>query len=123
MTVIASPAFEKLHGSLVSLGSGPARERPEIAPPAGLRILLPRIEPILAGRESADHYPIWATSFTHRQQSTHAADDLRPHLGLRIDEDKVRGVRKHGCHHGVARTLGGRLVGRHVRSEHTTREE
>jgi hypothetical protein len=64
MTVIASPTFEKLHGSLVSLGGGTARERPEIAPPAGLRVFLPRIEPILARRESADHDPALKTSFT-----------------------------------------------------------
>jgi hypothetical protein len=64
MIVIASPTFEKLHGSLVSLGGGSAREGSEIAPPSGLRVFLPRIEPILARRESADHVPALSTSVT-----------------------------------------------------------
>ena len=62
-----SPALEELDRALVSLGGGTARECPEITSPAGFRILLPRIEPILARRELADHDPALSTSLTHRQ--------------------------------------------------------
>jgi len=48
-------ALEILHGPLVLLRGGAARKGAEIAPPAGLRILFGRIEPILAGRELTNH--------------------------------------------------------------------
>ncbi len=48
-------ALEILHGPLVLLRGGAARKGAEIAPPAGLRILFARIEPILAGRELTNH--------------------------------------------------------------------
>ena len=51
----ALTSLEKLHGALVLLRSGAAGKGTEIAPPAGLRILLTRIEPVLAGRELANH--------------------------------------------------------------------
>src|SRR5262249_18026004 len=41
--------------ALVLLRGGAARERAEIAPPAGLGVLLTRIQPVLAGRELANH--------------------------------------------------------------------
>jgi hypothetical protein len=47
--------LEELHGALVLLRRGTARKRAEIAPPAGLRIFLSRIEPVFAGRELANH--------------------------------------------------------------------
>ena len=47
--------FEVLHGAFVLLRGRAAAERAEIAAPPGLRILLARIEPILAGCELADH--------------------------------------------------------------------
>src|SRR5262249_48902983 len=121
--LLISPPLEELDRALVSLGGGTARECPEIASPAGFRIFLPRIESIFARRESADHDPALTTSLTHRQQSTHTTQDLRPHLGLRIDEDKMCGGRKHRCDDGVAGALRGRLVGRYVLSEHSPREK
>src|SRR5919199_1137834 len=48
-------AFEKLHRALVALCGGTAGERAEIAPPAGARILLARVEAVLAGGELPDH--------------------------------------------------------------------
>src|SRR5262249_27732794 len=48
-------ALEELHRALVLLGRLTARERAEIAPLAGARILLARIEPVLTGFELADH--------------------------------------------------------------------
>jgi len=50
-----SMPLEILHRALVLLGPGTAGERAEIAPPAGLRILLARIQPVLPGRELPDH--------------------------------------------------------------------
>jgi hypothetical protein len=47
--------FEILHGALVLLRRGARIEGAEIAAPAGLRILLARIEPVFAGRQFADH--------------------------------------------------------------------
>src|SRR5262249_25957245 len=46
----ASPSLEKLHGALMLLRRGTARKGPEIAPLAGLRILLARIKPANHGR-------------------------------------------------------------------------
>jgi hypothetical protein len=48
--------FEILHGALVLLRRRAAGEGAEIAPPAGLRIFLARIEPIFARGELADHW-------------------------------------------------------------------
>ncbi len=48
-------ALEILHGPLVLLRGGAARKRAQIVPPAGLRIYFTRIEPVLSGRELADH--------------------------------------------------------------------
>src|SRR5262245_27352221 len=48
-------ALEVLHGPLVLLGRRARRERPEIAAPAGLRILLARIEAVPSGRKLANH--------------------------------------------------------------------
>jgi hypothetical protein len=47
--------LEILHRTLVARGRGAAGEGAEIAPPPGLRILLARIEPVLAGWKLADH--------------------------------------------------------------------
>jgi hypothetical protein len=53
MTVLMP--LEILHGALVLLGAGPRRKSAEIAPPAGPRILLTRIETGFAGGKFADH--------------------------------------------------------------------
>jgi hypothetical protein len=50
-----SASFEKLHGAFVSFGRSAAVERPEIAPAAGPRILLARVEAILTRLELLDH--------------------------------------------------------------------
>ena len=50
-----SMPLEILHGALVLLGGSARGESAEIAPPAGLRILLARVQPVLSGRELADH--------------------------------------------------------------------
>src|ERR1700674_1398143 len=50
-----SPPLEKLHGPLVLLRGGPGLEGPEVSAPARLRIFLPGVEPVAAGRELADH--------------------------------------------------------------------
>jgi len=47
--------LEILHGAFVLLRGGAAVEGAEIAPPAGLRIYFTQIEPVLSGRELADH--------------------------------------------------------------------
>ena len=47
--------LEVLDRALVLLGGGAGLEGAEIAPPAGLRILLAGIEPVLAGSKLADH--------------------------------------------------------------------
>src|SRR5215813_11706644 len=47
--------FEILNGALVLFGSGTRLERTEVAAPAGLRIDLAGIEPVLAGLQFADH--------------------------------------------------------------------
>jgi hypothetical protein len=47
--------FEILHRTLMALGGGAAGEGAKIAAAPGLRVLLARIETILAGRELADH--------------------------------------------------------------------
>src|SRR5262252_3784722 len=47
--------FEELHRPFVLLRRGERAERAEILTPAGLRILLPRVETVLAGGEFADH--------------------------------------------------------------------
>jgi hypothetical protein len=47
--------LEILHRALVLLRGGTAGERAEIAPPAGPRILPARVQPVLSGRELADH--------------------------------------------------------------------
>jgi hypothetical protein len=59
--------LEILHGALVLLRGGAARKRAEIAPPAGLRIYFTRIEPVLSGRELADHgdFPIGGALLVH----------------------------------------------------------
>src|SRR5436190_10570916 len=81
MTVIASPTFEKLDRALVPLGGGTARECPEIAPPAGFRIFLARIEPKLARRELADHAAI-ASSSLLRPLEQPAVDRLSKDMSL-----------------------------------------
>jgi len=48
-------AFEILHGSLVRLGGFSCPERAQIPPPAGFRILLPRVKPVFARLELPDH--------------------------------------------------------------------
>jgi hypothetical protein len=52
---LKSMPLEKLYGALVLLRRCTRREGAEIAAPAGLGILLARIEPILAGCELTDH--------------------------------------------------------------------
>ena len=47
--------LEILHRALVLLGGGAGLERAEIAPPAGLRVELARIEAVAAGLKFADH--------------------------------------------------------------------
>lgn len=51
----ASMPLEILHGALVLLGPSAARKRAEIAPPAGLGILLARVQPVFSGHKLADH--------------------------------------------------------------------
>jgi hypothetical protein len=48
-TALLALAFKKLHGALVGLGIRPSFERAEVATLAGFGILLPGIEPVLAG--------------------------------------------------------------------------
>src|SRR6185369_12667645 len=50
-----SVALEVLHGALVLLRRSERLERPEVAPLAGLRVLLARVQPVPALRELADH--------------------------------------------------------------------
>lgn len=50
-----SMPLEILHSALVLLGGGTRGEGAEIAPPAGLRILLARVQPVSSGRELADN--------------------------------------------------------------------
>src|SRR5262249_36307047 len=52
---LAAPALEELHRALMLLGRLPASKRAEIAPLAGARVLLARIEPVLARFQLADH--------------------------------------------------------------------
>src|SRR5262245_17737716 len=47
--------LEVLDLALVLLRGGPRLERPEVAAPAGLRVLLARIETVSARRELPDH--------------------------------------------------------------------
>src|SRR5262245_44416849 len=47
--------LEELNGAFVAFGGGPRRERAEIPPTAGLRVLLARIQAVLAGRQLPDH--------------------------------------------------------------------
>ena len=48
-------SLEVLNVAFVLLGRPAAVERAEIPPLAGLRILLPRIQPIFSGRQLPDH--------------------------------------------------------------------
>src|SRR4051794_18565100 len=48
-------ALEVLHRAFVLLGGGAGAEGAQIAALAGLRILLARVEPVLAGFQLADH--------------------------------------------------------------------
>jgi hypothetical protein len=56
-TPLAPATLEELHRALVLLGRLPARKRAEVAALAGARVLLARIEPVLARLELADHGP------------------------------------------------------------------
>ena len=49
-------ALEELHGPLVPLGGLARPERAEVAPPPGLRILLPRVQPPPPRFELPDHF-------------------------------------------------------------------
>src|SRR5207237_8124728 len=51
----SSGALEGLNGALVLFGGRASLERAEVPPAPGARILLARVEPILAGLELADH--------------------------------------------------------------------
>src|ERR1044072_5661522 len=51
----ASLAFEILHGSFVLLGRSPRIKRAEVFAFACFRILLPRVEPILARLQLSNH--------------------------------------------------------------------
>src|SRR5262249_18326175 len=50
----SAATLEILDGPLMPLGLGARGESAEVAPPAGLGVLLARVEPILAGLELAD---------------------------------------------------------------------
>jgi alkanesulfonate monooxygenase SsuD/methylene tetrahydromethanopterin reductase-like flavin-dependent oxidoreductase (luciferase family) len=50
-----SMPFEILHRAFVLLGGGAGSEGAEIAAAAGLGIYFSRVEPVLAGRQFADH--------------------------------------------------------------------
>src|SRR5262249_50382140 len=52
---LASVPFEILHRALVAFGSSARLEGAEIAPLAGLRIDLARVQPVLAAFEFSDH--------------------------------------------------------------------
>src|ERR1700683_4145199 len=60
---LESMPLEVLHRPLVLLRRRARGESAEIAPPAGLRILLARVEPVFAGRELADHGVIVAQRY------------------------------------------------------------
>jgi hypothetical protein len=49
------PAFEKLHGVLVFFRCLATGESPQVPPPAGARVDLSRIKPVLARLQLADH--------------------------------------------------------------------
>ena len=51
-----SVPLEKLDGALVLLGRAPGRERAQILPATGLRVLLARIQPVLPGGKLPDHW-------------------------------------------------------------------
>src|SRR5690349_3559274 len=61
-----SMPLEKLHGALVLLGARPARKRAEVSAPAGLRIDLARVEPVLAAPEAANHRELAFARFAFR---------------------------------------------------------
>jgi hypothetical protein len=56
--VFASPTLEELNRAFMSLGGCATAEGSEITAPASLRILVPRVQAVLAGRELADHDPV-----------------------------------------------------------------
>src|SRR4051794_5429393 len=49
------PVLEELDGALVLLGRLPGGERAEVPPLAGPGVHLPRVQPVLAGLEFANH--------------------------------------------------------------------
>jgi hypothetical protein len=51
----SSTAFEELHRAFVLLSLGARSEGAEISTSPGLRILLPRIQPVLTGRQLSNH--------------------------------------------------------------------
>jgi hypothetical protein len=48
-------ALEKLNGAFVLLGCGSCGERTEVPPSSGSRIYFPRVQPVLARLELANH--------------------------------------------------------------------
>ena len=60
---MASMPFEILHRALMLFGGGTACECAEVAAASGPRIFLPRIEPVLAGCELADHVAVCLLHF------------------------------------------------------------
>ena len=67
-----SAAFEELHGSLVLLGRGSRTKRSEIAPAAGLWILLARVQPVSAILEFSNHRSLQQNEYVWRDRGRHS---------------------------------------------------
>src|SRR5687768_12291325 len=83
--------LEELDGALVLLRRRACVERAEVPPPAGFRVLLARVQAVLAGLELSDHsYPPLAGRPLVRSDQFPLVDDVAGHE--RVDPNSAAGV-------------------------------
>src|ERR1700688_1105992 len=103
--------LEILHVAFVLLRRLLAGESAEIAPPAGARIFLARVEPVLAGLEFADHWTLPSSGLIHEAASRFLTSrtEGRYHSGA-VGNKAARGNNRNAARHNRCRSSRARCA-------------